>query len=140
MGWSFPYGATREGVIEQRTRGWEQTTEDGGTVTATCLAHCYRQAVFCGVLWSVWEQTFTKGGVEAEPPRRWIACDLIRHEPGVGWGYKDTSEACGPCYYSCPITYFDLVPLERYGGNAEWREKVRNHHDSQRHRHPARAT
>jgi hypothetical protein len=134
MGWSFREGITRERLIEQRTRGWKHMREDGVTVTATCLAHCHRQAVFCGVLWSVWERRFEKDGAEAEPPRRWIACDLLRHEPGLGWGYRDTSEACGPAYYSCPLAYFDLVPIDRHGGNADWREQVREHawHEEQR--------
>ena len=131
MGWSFPHGVTREDLIESRTRGRQRTTDDGVTVKATCLAHCYKQAVFCGVLWSAWEQRFMKGGVEAEPPRRWIACDLLRCDDGE-WGYKDMSEGCGPCYYSCPLDYFELVPLDRYGGNAAWREQVRSLHARQK--------
>lgn len=137
MGWSFREGISRRRLVEQRTRGRDQTRSDGVTVTATCLRHFYRQAVFCGVLWAVWERRFTKDRVEVEPPRRWISCDILRREPGLGWGYKDTSEACSPAYLSCPLAYFDLVPLDRYGGNPEWRERVREHrawHEEQRRR------
>ena len=30
-----------------------------------------------------------------------------------------------PYYYSCPLKYLDLVPIDTYGGNAEWRDGVR---------------
>jgi hypothetical protein len=34
----------------------------------------------------------------------------------------------GPFYYSCPQKYLRFVPLDVYGGNAEWREQVIAHH------------
>ena len=30
----------------------------------------------------------------------------------------------GPCYYSCPPVYLDMVPV----ANAQWRDQVRAHH------------
>ena len=68
---------------------------------------------------------------QTEPEQRWITCDLIRCHAGE-WGYKDMSEACGPFYFSCPLKYLDLVPIESYGGNAEWRQQVQEHHARQR--------
>lgn len=130
MGWLFVYGATRKSLIEERSKSWSRDS-NGTTVETTCLAHCYRGGSFSGVLWAVWERTFTKDGQQTEPPQRWITCDLLRCQYGE-WGYKDMSEACHPYYYSCPNKYLELVPLDRYGGNAEWREQVRLHHQRQR--------
>tara|TARA_R110002111_G_scaffold18931_1_gene46183 strand:+ start:33673 stop:34107 length:435 start_codon:yes stop_codon:yes gene_type:complete len=128
MGWLFKCGSTRKGLIEERTKGWERTNPDGLVITSTCLAHCYRGGSFSGVLWSVWERTFTKDGTESSPNQRWIQCDLMRHQNGDGWGYKDIEESMGPYYFSCPKIYLEMVPIEQYGGNEEWREQVLLHH------------
>jgi hypothetical protein len=127
MGWLFTAGSTRRGQIEERTKGWERTTEDGLVVTSTCLARCYRGGVFSGVLWTVWERTFTKEGHQTQATERWIGCDLLRYQR-YGWGYKDLDESMFPYFFSCPLKYLDLVPLGQYGGHAEWREQVRLHH------------
>ncbi len=130
MGWTYPCGATRKSLIENRTKPWERELNDC-TVKSTCLAHCFRGGRFSGVSWAVWERTIERNGVQVEPEQCWITCDLIRCDSGE-WGYKDMSEACGPFYFSCPLKYLDLVPLERYGGNADWRQQVREHHARQR--------
>lgn len=128
MGWLFKCGSTRRGLIADRIEGWERTNDDGLVIKSTCLAHCYRGGVFSGVLWSVWERTFTRDDVEAEPVQRWIQCDLLRHQRDDGWGYKDMEESMHPYYYSCPQKYLDMVPLDKFGGNVEWREQVIEHH------------
>lgn len=130
MGWTYPFGATRKSLIEERTKAREQE-HDGIIVRTTCLAHCFRGGIFSGVLWAVWERTFEQDGQPTEPTQRWITCDLLRRHSG-DWCYKDMSEACGPCYYSCPLKYLNLVPIEQFGGNAEWREQVREHHARQK--------
>ncbi|WP_164102251.1 hypothetical protein [Candidatus Laterigemmans baculatus] len=104
---------------------------DGQVVQTTCLAHCYRGASFSGVLWAVWERTFTSDGEAVEPPHRWITCDLLRYQRDA-WGYKDMDESVHPYFYSCPQKYLALVPLDVYGGNAEWREIVQQHHERRR--------
>ena len=38
------------------------------------------------------------------------------------------SESVHPYFYYCPLGYLDMVPLEVYGGYAEWRELVRQYH------------
>jgi hypothetical protein len=81
-----------------------------------------------GTLWTVWERIFTKDEKQAEPAQRWIGCDLLHYQKDFGWGYKDMDEAMGPCYYSCPLSYLDLVPIDKFGGNAQWRELVRTYH------------
>lgn len=130
MGWTYPYGASRQTLIQDRTKSWEREL-DGGTVETTCLASCFRGGRFSGVLWAVWERKFEKDGVTSEPDHRWITCDLIQCHGGE-WGYKDLSEACGPYYYSCPLKYLELVPMDQYGGNANWRREVHRHHDLRR--------
>ncbi|TWU08875.1 hypothetical protein CA54_41140 [Symmachiella macrocystis] len=127
MGWTYPFGASRKSLIEDRTQAWERESA-GMTVKTTCLAHCFRGGRFSGVLWAVWEQTHSQG---KQPTRRWITCDLIRCHSGE-WGYKDMSEACSPFYYSCPLKYLDLVSIEQHGGNAEWRKQVHQHHTRQK--------
>ncbi|WDI39875.1 hypothetical protein [Bremerella sp. P1] len=137
MGWTYPYGVDRKQLIAQRVEGWERDTGDM-LVKSTCLKHCYRGGVFSGVLWSVWERTFTKNGEEAQPSERWIQCDLLRCDRG-DWGYKDMEESMGPFYFSCPLGYLELVPIDRYGGNAEWREQVVEHHRRRAEKRKCRA-
>jgi len=100
-------------------------------VKSMCLAHCYRGGAFSGVLWTVWERTFVKDGVEAQQAERWIGCDLLRHQTGFGWGYKDMEESMFPYYFSCPLKYIGMVPIEKFGGHAEWRENVQRYHARQ---------
>ena len=128
MGWLFKCGSTRRGLIAERIEGWERINPDGLVITSTCLAHCYRGGNFSGVLWSVWERTFVKDGHEAEPTQRWIQCDLLRYQRDYGWGYKDMDESMGPYFFSSPLKYLRMVPIEQYGGNASWREQVVLHH------------
>lgn len=132
MGWLFQQGLSRKDLVEQRTRDWERTRDDGMKITTTCIAHCYRGGAFSGVLWAVWERRFTRDGSEVEPSQRWISCDLLRYERDAGWGHKDMDESMGPFHYSCPLKYLDLVPIDQHGGNADWREQVRSYHARQR--------
>tara|TARA_R110000868_G_scaffold93619_1_gene258983 strand:- start:33731 stop:34159 length:429 start_codon:yes stop_codon:yes gene_type:complete len=126
MGWTYPTGVSRQELIEQRTKSWEREI-NGVIVKSTCLASCFRGGKFSGALWNVWERTFERDGEQVERTQRWITCDLIRCHAG-DWGYKDMQEAEHPYYYSCPQKYLDLVPIEQYGGHAEWRDEVRHRH------------
>lgn len=138
MGWLFKHGYTRRQMIEERAENWETTSGDM-FVTSTCLAHCYRGGVYSGVLWGVWERTFTKDGQQVKPTERWIACDLLRYQKDYGWGYKDMEESMHPYYYSCPPGYLEMVPIDQYGGRTEWREGVRQYHarQAEKRRRPA---
>jgi hypothetical protein len=127
MGWLFKHGYSRKDLLEERAKCWE-TTSGEMLVKSVCLAHCYRGGVYSGILWSVWERTFTKDGQTVRPTERWITCDLLRYRKDFGWGYKDMEELMHPYYYSCPLGYLDLVPIDQYGGNAEWREGVQRYH------------
>lgn len=131
MGWLFTRGMTRREMISERAATWE-TTSGEMLVKSTCLAHCYRGGAFSGVLWSVWERTFTKDGQTVKPTERWITCDLLRYQKDYGWGYKDMEESMHPYYYSCPLGYLEMVPIDQFGGHAEWREGVRQYHIRQK--------
>ena len=128
MGWLFKAGCTRRDMIADQTRDGEQTKDDGTTVKSNCLAYCYRGGAFSGVLWSVWERTVTKAGQQTEPAQRWIICDVLRCVRGE-WGCKDMEESMHPYFYSCPLKYLEMVPIEQYGGHAEWRALVRAYHN-----------
>jgi hypothetical protein len=43
-------------------------------------------------------------------------------------------ESVFPYYFSCPLKYLEMVPLEQYGGNAEWRKGVQEYHAEKRRR------
>jgi hypothetical protein len=116
MGWLFTQHQTRRELILRRTR--DQDCDD---VTYRCLRH----TAVGNVLWTVWE--VTRPGDEV---RRYIGCDLMARDRGYGWGYKDLSESMGPCYYSCPLAYLDLVPP----ANPEWREQVHAWHAARNRR------
>ncbi|WP_044303106.1 hypothetical protein [Rhodopirellula sallentina] len=131
MGWLFREGITRKELIEDRTSAWERTTGDL-LIRSNCLARCYRGGSFSGVLWAVWERTFSIEGIESQPAERWITCDLIQYQRNSGWGYKDLDESMGPYFYSCPMKYLNLVPIEQFGGNADWRSQVISHHKNKR--------
>ena len=127
MGWLFTAGISRHDLIADNTKSWEKTRDDGTVIKSTCLAHCYRGGVFSGVLWSVWERSFTKDDEQVEPTQRSIVCDLLRCVQG-DWGYKDMEESMHPFFYSCPLKYLEMVPMDQFGGHTEWRELVRQYH------------
>ena len=128
MGWLFRADITRRELIDERTRSWETAGPNNIAVATACLAHCYRGNPYSGVLWAVWERTFTKDGLQAQPTERWITCDLLRYQNDSGWGYKNMDESVHPFHYSCPLGYLEKVPIDQYGGNPEWREGVREYH------------
>lgn len=104
MGWLFTRGASRNDIIQKLIR------PEGGQV---CLAYSLRG----NVMWSVWE-------IE-DKQFKYIRCDLLQRDPGFGWGYKPLSESSYPYYFSCPLRYLDMAPVQC----AEWREKVRYYHE-----------
>ena len=131
MGWLFSRGCSRKEMVARRTKNWSHSTENGMQVDSVCLAHCYRGGTFSGVLWAAWERTFQQNGAEVQPTERWITCDLLRYERDYGWGYKDMDESMHPHYFSCPLKYLNLVPIEQFGGRPEWRDAVQRYHARQ---------
>ncbi len=123
MGWLFNVGWGRKSIIASLTAN-ESREKDGILVSHNCLAHCFRGCAYSGVLWSVWEITYIKDGIDVKPARRLIRCDLCQYRKGDGWGYKDMTEADHPYYLSCPLKYLDMTPEVC----KEWRELVRKYH------------
>lgn len=111
MGWLFTAGLTKRELIAKLIAPW---TNDGSKTSGRTRAHCVRG----NVLWSVRALTIESG----QEIDRWIECHLLGKEKAYGWGYKDMDESAGPCYYSCPVSYLDMVPKVACAG---WRDKVR---------------
>lgn len=114
MGWTFTSGATKKNVIS------EITTQLTGPAMKS-IAKCIKG----NALWVVFEYTQEQNGHKLGD--RWIGCFLLGAEKGFGWGYKDMTESMGPCAYTCPLSYLEMVPCPG-GYAAEWREKVRAYH------------
>jgi len=116
MGYDFTKGATRAAIIERITAGW---TRD--KTTSTCLAHELKLEFDTTVLWTVEEQV----GPDEGQTKRFIGCYLLAEHVEIGqpwgWGHKDISESMGPCYYSVPLNFLDMVPV----ANERWRGMVR---------------
>lgn len=107
MGWTIGFDTTRKDVIRQRTQN--STNRDGTTFT------CLRKTTRGNILWTVWEIRLIDGATD-----RYIGCDILGTDGEGNWGYKDMCESMGPCYYTCPVSYFALVPV----ANQEWRDQV----------------
>lgn len=122
MGWSFNPSYNRKQLIEDISRDWERTDDEGKHIKAKCLAKCYRGGRFLGILWSVWENTITDG--EQVETRRYIYCDILQYRKGDGWGNKAMSESVHPFYYSCPLGYLKMAPVACQA----WRDKVQEYH------------
>lgn len=124
MGWLFCEDS-KKALIARRTRD-----VTGEKHERRCVAHCYRGNNYSGILWTVW--ALYADGNEAD---RYIGCDRLAYNRTAGWGqswgYKDMEEGMGPCYYSCPLSYLDMVPPEKFPNstNADWRTKVRKYHE-----------
>ena len=111
MGWLYPYGASKKQVIETVTKGW-----DNDRSICLTLKHCVRG----NVVWTV-QETLVK---ETGQIIRWIGCYLLASSEG-SWGYKSMDESMGPFYYSCPLSYLEMVPKVE---NKDWRDEVKKHH------------
>lgn len=105
MGWYGNKG-NRKYVIEQLTAGNNRTK---------CIRHCFRGNAFKGVLWQVWECSILS--------KTFITVDILEYINGQ-WYNKPLDESMGPYYYSCPLAYLDLAPVE----NAVWRKSVYEYH------------
>ncbi len=112
MGWTYGWDLKKD-LIRHLTE--EQTSS--GTTWRT-VTHCYRGGRFSGVLWSVMHRAS-----QVAPEKSFIVCCLL-HYRGGQWGYKDLEESSGPGYYSCPLSYLDMVPETNPG----WRAEVRKWH------------
>jgi hypothetical protein len=120
MGWFFEALSLQQ-LIARLTNDREYTGPDGNDYKDICLAHAYvADTETFGVLWCVRDRRNSQslGIIE-----RRIVCNLIESRNGV-LGCKSLCETDYPSYFSVPISYFAIVPIEVYGGDEEWREAV----------------
>ncbi len=78
------------------------------------------------VLWTVVRVTARQAGVmglAAGESVCYIGCHLLESSGG-DWGYKSLDESVHPYYYSCPLRYLDMAPVQ----SSEWRERVHRFH------------
>lgn len=116
MGWTSGY-SSRATIVNERLQTQDYVSGAKGFV----VAHCLRG----NVLWTVNEMRLPGSPVDG---KRWIGCTLIERWGAGNWAVKDLDETCGPFYYTCPLSYLDMVAP----ANWDWREGVRNYHAQRR--------
>jgi len=120
MGWYFSR-QTRDQLIRELIE-----PQEAENARSEVIAHTLRG----NVLWSVVRITAKQAGVmklAAGDSINVIRCDLLQGSGGE-WGYKPLDESMHPYYYSCPLRYLDMAPVQ----SPEWREGVLAHHASRR--------
>lgn len=120
MGWYFSR-QTRDQLIHKLIE-----PQDAENARSEVIAHTLRG----NVLWSVVRITAKRAGVmklAVGDSINVIRCDLLQGSGGE-WGYKPLDESMHPYYYSCPLRYLDMAPVQ----SPKWREGVRAHHASRR--------
>ena len=133
MGWMFDTKWTREKLIRKLTATWSTRKRDGTVIRIVCLAQSIQVEEDMLVLWRVREEISQRDGSDVKEPSRWIRCDLLREEPGWGWGYKPVGELKRPGHNSCPLEYLDMVPdMDR-----EWKSEVIEYHRRLLEKHEA---
>ncbi|HEP8940040.1 TPA: hypothetical protein VDU81_004134 [Pseudomonas aeruginosa] len=121
MGWLY-FSYSRSELIHHLIQ-----PEDHPQASIRVIAHTLRG----NVLWSVVEITAKVKGVHKDlapgESLRYIRCDLLQRS-GDQWGYKGMDESVHPLYYTCPLGYLDMTPVQ----SPEWREHVRAYHAQRR--------
>lgn len=123
MGYYYIDGASRADLI--RTLIASEMNEKTGWAK-----RCLKHTTAGNVLWTVWEITAAADGSKHLS----IGCDLLVRDAD-GWGYKPSTEDCGPLYYTCPLSYLEMVPEV----NPEWRQQVRKYWEKRRARRAEQA-
>ncbi|MFW7348452.1 MAG: hypothetical protein ACODTU_20430 [Pigmentiphaga sp.] len=121
MAWPLPHPSRYQLIAELIA------PRENERVRRDILAHALRD----NVLWSVAQVTAkTEAAYRGLAPGqslRSIRCHLLECV-GNRWGCKALDESMHPPYYTCPLSFLDLVPEQC----AEWRAGVRVHHAQQR--------
>ncbi|CAK7032838.1 hypothetical protein [Saezia sanguinis] len=122
MGWNVYSNTSKRALIAQVI-----ARSETDTYIRQILKYCIRG----NVLWSVEKCTYK---VDTEyyqkgQEHNYIGCTLINGS-GSEWGRKDMCESMWPGYYSCPLSYLDMVPV----ASEPWRAEVRKYHDSRKAR------
>jgi hypothetical protein len=111
MGWLISYDLTKKQQVAELVKGW--TIEDTGR-GMTCLDYSVRG----NTLYAVFQPT--QDGKPSDGDAQ-IAVFRLRKDRGMGWGYKDMTEAMNPFYYDCPLKLLKLAPVVTC---PEWRAGV----------------
>jgi hypothetical protein len=120
MGWYFSR-QTRAQLIRELIE-----PQESESTRSEVIAHALRG----NVLWSVVRITAKQAGfmkLAADDSINIIRCDLLQGSGGE-WGHKPLDESMHPYYYSCPLRYLDMAPVQ----SPEWREGVLAHHAHRR--------
>ncbi|MGH8302755.1 MAG: hypothetical protein ACRET5_14950 [Steroidobacteraceae bacterium] len=120
MGWYFSR-QTRDKLIRELIRPHESDR-----ARSEVIAHSLRG----NVLWSVVRVTVKQPGLldpKQDESKTFIHCDLLQGS-GCEWGYKPMDESMHPYYYSCPLKYLEMAPVQ----SRDWREGVRAYHTHRR--------
>lgn len=143
MGWLFKTEMEkRSHLIKHLTEEWNTKNFNDKVLKAKdryhvgiCLKHCYRGNPYKGVLWSVREiKTYLRENDVLIETKRIICCYLMEYSKyHCCWGYKAMEETCGPSYYSCPLSYLEMVDEPDYEYAKNWRKEVRNYHSKRTH-------
>ena len=116
MGWTF-VRLTRDQLIRELTATEETERSRNEVIDHTLVGN---------VLWTVVRVTAKQAGVLGLAPGEsatLIGCHLLESSGG-DWGYKSLDESVHPYYYSCPLRYLDMAPVQ----SPEWRERVHRFH------------
>jgi hypothetical protein len=127
MGWYFSR-QTRDQLISELVESRESER-----ARSMVIAYSLRG----NVLWSVVRATAKQAdvlGLAVGESMQFIRCDLLQRS-GDSWGYKPMDESAHPYYYSCPLSYLEMAPVQ----SAEWRDGVRAYHEQRRVRRAHRA-
>ena len=127
MGWYFSR-QTRDELISELIESHENER-----ARSEVIAYALRG----NVLWSVVHATAKQAdvlGLAVGESKHYIRCDLLQRS-GDSWGYKPMDESMHPYYYSCPLSYLAMAPVQ----SAEWRDGVRAYHEQRRARRAHRA-
>jgi hypothetical protein len=119
MGWSFTRGADKAGVIKKILS--DMTSENDKGKWAVIDHSLIGQHLWYVIDW-------TNKTVNPPKTERIISLSLLQGDKTYGWGHKDMSESCGPCYYDCPLKYLDMAPIPDSQYAQGWRDKVRAYH------------
>jgi hypothetical protein len=120
MGWLFSHQSRQQLICKLIAQ------EETDRARLYVLAHSLRG----NVLWSVVHVVAKQEGVLNLPAggsTSYIGCTLLQRA-GSRWGYKSMDEAVHPYYYSCPLRYLDMAPVQC----SEWRERVLRYHQIRR--------
>lgn len=121
MGWHFSKQSRSELIQELIS------PRQAECANVQVIAHALRGDVLWTVVQITAKQSNVCPGLAPGESIRHIRCDLLDRQ-GDEWGHKPMDEAMHPFYYSCPLAFLSMAPVQ----SPSWREGVRAYHVRQR--------